>query len=295
MKAVITGATGYIGSNLMKLLLNSGWDVAIIAQPAFGYDNIKEQKEKIKILEYHGEMQELIDFFVEFKPEVVFHLAAAIILDHKPEQIATLIQSNIQFGTEVLEAMKQSSTRLFINTGTYWQNYNSDQYNPVDLYAATKEAFEKIIQLYVDAYDFRVITLRLFDVYGENDKRPKLINQIINNAEKKEIIDVSPGEQKLDMVHISDVCMAYISAHEWLVKNNGLKNEVFGVYTGETYSLKHLIGIMQKSIGKPLNVNIGGKPYKKRELMKPFSKLKKLPNWDAKICIEDGIDRMNNK
>ena len=169
---IITGATGYIGSHVLRHLLDKGWEVSIVAQSNFGYANIEDLIPQIDVFEYEGDISSLIDFFKRKNADVVMHLAAAVITNYKPEQIPTLIRSNIEFGTEILEAMRQSATRLFIGTGSYWQNYKSDSYSPVDLYAATKEAFEKILQYYVEAFGIRAITLRLFDIYGEDDRRP---------------------------------------------------------------------------------------------------------------------------
>ena len=212
---------------------------------------------------------------------MVFHLAAAVITNNQPEQIPVLIQSNIQFYTEVLEAMCHCDTRQFVGTGTYWQNYNSTTYNPVDLYAATKEASEKILQYYVDAHHFRAITLRLFDVYGEDDKRPKLWNLLRDIAGTEKMIDVSPGEQYLDLVHISDVCTAYEAAFNLLDSDLSVKNEVYGVSTGELHTLKEIISFFQSVLGKTIHVNFGKRPYKEREVMKPMREYKILPNWQA--------------
>jgi CDP-3, 6-dideoxy-D-glycero-L-glycero-4-hexulose-4-reductase len=247
------------------------------------HENIAEHKEQIRIIEYNGDISTLISFFKGENPDIVFHLAAAVISDYAPEQVKTLMQSNIQFGAEVLEAMKHSETRLLINTGSYWQNYNSNNYNPVDLYAATKETFEKIIQYYVDAHDFRTITLRLYDVYGEDDKRPKLLNLLRDIAGTDKSIDVSPGGQYLDMVHISDVCTAYLKAFELLESDSEIKNRIYGVYTGNRITLKNMIATFQQILQKPLNVNFGVKPYKNREIMNPTTMYEKLPNWNANI------------
>jgi CDP-3, 6-dideoxy-D-glycero-L-glycero-4-hexulose-4-reductase len=90
-KAVITGGTGYIGSYLVKYLLSQNWDISVIVQPELGIENIREQKEYIRILEYRGNIQELISFFKKENSDVVFHLAAVIITSYTPEQIPTLI------------------------------------------------------------------------------------------------------------------------------------------------------------------------------------------------------------
>jgi len=290
---IITGATGYIGSHLLRYLLRQDWELHIITQPEFGYSNIEDIKDDIHIFEYNHDVHSLIDYFRKVNAEVVFHLAAAVITDYTPTQIPVLIRSNVEFGTEILEAMKQSATRLFIGTGSYWQNYNSDTYNPVDLYAATKEAFEKIVQYYVDAHGFRAITLRLFDVYGEDDKRPKLLNILKRMAGTDESIDVSPGEQFLDMVHISDVCSAYLCAYNLLHTNSRIFNKIYGVYTGNRIQLKEMIKMFSEILQQNIRVNIGAKPYKEREVMNPTDKYRRLPNWNPSIMICDGLKLFN--
>jgi len=294
-KGVITGATGYIGSNLLRYLLKYDWEIYIIAQPEFGYSNIEDVKDQIKIIEYDKDINTLIDFFKKINPDVVFHLAAAVINNYKPEQIPVLIESNILFGTQVLEAMRYSKTKLFINTGSYWQNYNSDDYNPVDLYAATKESFEKIIKYYVDAYNLRCITLRLFDVYGDNDTRPKLLNLLCEIARDGTSIDVSPGDQLLDMVHISDVCTAYLAAFEQLYKNQSEYNSIYSVSTNEMTTLKNIVTILEDIFETKLNVNWGGRLYKDREIMLPNHKYKTLPNWHPNIKLEAGLKLFKRK
>lgn len=291
-KCIITGATGYIGSHVLKHLLSRGWDIHIIADPRFGYDNIKDVISEIDVFEYSGDVNALCEYFKKVEAGVVFHLAAAVITNHKPEQVPVLVQSNVQFGAEVLEAMKDSSTRVFIGTGSYWQNYKSEDYNPVDLYAATKEAFEQIMQYYVDAYQYKTATLKLFDVYGEDDKRPKIWTLLRQIAGTEQKLDVSPGEQMLDLVHVNDVCSAYECAYVYLSKIPESCREVFGVYTGERYSLKEAIGMYEEYLNKEINIVFGGKAYKQREVMNPISSLAKVPGWQPKISPKAGLERM---
>lgn len=285
----MTGATGYIGSHVLKYLLSKGWEIHVIADPKFGYANIEDVLSEIDLFEYEGNIASLCEYFKNTKADVVFHLAAAVITNYTPEQVPILIQSNIQFGTEILEAMKASGTKLLVSTGSYWQNYNSDFYNPVDLYAATKEAFEKIVQYYVDAFGIRHINLRLFDVYGEDDKRPKLWNLLRDIAGTENSIAVSPGEQKLDLVHINDVCTAYEASYQLLVNEDKFINNTYGVRTGRLVTLQEAITILEIALGKHINVVFGGKPYKEREVMSPCETYDYLPNWRAIMSVEEGF------
>lgn len=284
---VITGATGYVGSHLAKFLLDKGWEIHAIVRRGSNCESLKSLHEDLHVFTYTGDEIALSEYFRTIKPEVVFHLAAAVKNDNQIGDAESIINANILFGTAILEAMRYAGVRLFINTGTYWQNYNSDTYNPVNLYAATKEAFEKIIDYYVDAHGFRAITLRLYDIYGEDDTRPKLWNALRDIAGTDKSIDVSPGEQLLDIVHIDDICSAYETAYSVLVPENGTTNSKFGVRTGEFHTLKEWIAAYQDAVGKNINVNYGGKPYREREMMIPSRTLDILPNWKYKKAFHN--------
>ena len=218
----------------------------------------------------------MINFFKENNFEVVFHLASLFIAEHESKDVDNLLNSNIVFGTHLLEGMKESENKLLINTGTSWQHYNSEEYNPVDLYAATKEAFEKIIKYYVEAEGIRCVTLKLFDTYGENDKRPKLINLLNKFADEGKELDMSLGEQKLDLVHIDIVTDTFIKAYELLKNNKEIRNEVYGVSSGKQISLREIVENFEREIGKKLKINWGARPYRKREVMEPIKNIKNI-------------------
>lgn len=290
-KAIVTGGTGYIGSHLVRQLMEEGWQVSLIAQPEFGYHNVSDVLDRIEIFEYTGNVDELIAFFSKVAPDAVFHLAAAVLTSYQPHQISTLIQSNIQFGTEVLEAMTRSGCSKIVSTGSIWQSFNGELYNPVDLYAASKQAFETVLKYYTEACGINAVTLRIFDVYGEDDKRPKLLNLVRDIAFTDRVLDVSPAQQRLDMVHISDICSAYVAAYHYLTENRDVKNAVFGVYSGRRIKLQELLLKFGEILQIPVQVNFGGKPYKAREVMEPFDGLEVIPGWTAQVDLDEGLSR----
>jgi nucleoside-diphosphate-sugar epimerase len=288
---VVTGATGFVGSNLVRFLLKKNFKIYVILRTDSDLANLTDIEEEIEIFRYDNAITHLIDFFTVVKPTTVFHLASNFIAEHESHQIDSLIQSNITFGLHLLEAMKVSGVKQFINTGTSWQHYNNEDYNPVCLYAATKQAFESLIEYYVQAEGFKVITLKLFDTYGETDTRPKLINLLNKFADENTELSMSPGEQMLNLVHISDVCEAFCLAYELLDAEKFEGNKVYAVESNENFKLKDIISLFEKITGKKINVNWGGKLYRKREVMDVWKNGLRLPNWEPSITLEEGLTK----
>lgn len=291
-KILVTGATGYIGSNLIKRLLNMQNEIYIIVRPCSKLNLIEEVKDKIDIFEYNKETKNLINYFNKIKPDIVIHLASLFISEHKTENIDDLIESNIIFGTNILEAMLHSGTKKIINTGTSWQHYNNQEYNPTCLYAATKEAYEKILEYYVESENFNAITLKLFDTYGPKDTRNKIINLFEKISVTGQTLDMSAGEQYLDLVYIDDVIQSYIKSIE-LIEKKDIKHKKYFVSSGKQISLKDLSKIYEKVNNVKLNINWGKRIYRKREVMKPYNKGEMVPDWKATISIEKGLENIN--
>lgn len=286
-KAIVTGATGFIGSNLCEKLLEE-FDVYIIVRKNADYSNIAHIKNNLNIFEYDSDIKNLVATFEEIKPDVVFHLASKI-AEQNMDNIDDIINSNITFGVHILEAMKQTNTKIIVNTGTYWQYLQGDTYSPVNFYASSKEAFQKILTLYVEAYNIRTINLILYDVYSELDNRKKIFTLFNEYADTGEVLNLSKGEQYLDCVYIEDVCEAFVCAYYYLVENSNVVNERFEVATNEQHTLIELVEIFQEETNKNLKVDFGKLPYRDRQIMKPCTPFENLPNWTAKFSIREGF------
>lgn len=276
-KILVTGATGFVGSNLSRKLLELDCKVSIISKKEFGYQNIEYIKENLDIFEYDGDILDLIEYMKKKKFDGVFHLASLFIAEHQSKDVDDLIDSNIKFGTQLLEAMKESKTSLLIDTGTSWQHYENEEYNPVDLYAATKQAFQDIIKYYTEAENIRCITLKLFDTYGETDKRPKLINLLMKSKKEKIKLEMTEGNQMIDLVYIDDVINNFIFAYNYLLNNKEIIYEKYGVATGEVNTLKKVVELFQITEENTIIVDWGKRVYRKREVMVPWKDYKTLP------------------
>jgi nucleoside-diphosphate-sugar epimerase len=223
------------------------------------------------------------------KPDVVVHLASAVVIEHT-DSIDSIIESNIRFPTLLLDAMIETGSKRLINTGTSWQHFNDKlTYDPVNLYAASKQAFADIAVYYERAHLLRLRTLKLFDVYGSRDDRRKLIPLLLNVRLTGEPLDLSPGEQIVDLVHVEDVARAYLAVAEHLMAQTEPDNAEYMVRSGELVSIRELVAMIERVGERPLPVKWGGRKYRAREVMKPSSLVSPVPGWRPHISLESGL------
>ena len=287
MNILITGATGFIGKNLIKAMSHEN-EVHVVVRPSTICDGLDAQR----IFVFNDNIEELKDYLVKNQIEGIIHLASLYITRHQNEQIKDLILSNVYFGTSVLEAGKQAHVRWFINTGSYWQNYTFDSknYRPVNLYAATKQAFIDVAKFYTETSDIHFVTLKICDTYGPNDPRKKIMSLFKQYADSGEQLKMSPGEQKINLLYIDDVIQGFIALTNLLHNNVELSNE-YALSAKTTYSLKELANIFEQVSPKKLNIVWGGLPYREREVMRPWQMGEIVPGWKQTIDIYQGIQR----
>lgn len=286
--AVVTGATGFVGRHLIKHLLGAGWRVLAIVRPTSNCSPLADLGENLSLCTHEGSIDSLIEQFQSIRPSIVFHLASLFLSEHQPKDVESLIQSNLLFGTQLVEAMTQAGVTYLVNTGTAWQHYQNQDYSPVNLYAATKQAFEALLEYYIEARGLRVITLKLHDTFGPDDPRPKLINLLRRVAAGRDELPMSRGEQLIDLVHVDDVVAAFEQAADRLSGGYVADHECYAVSSGCPISLRSLVGEIEKMLGRSLPVLWGSRPYREREVMVPWQGLP-LPGWTTTVNLSSGI------
>lgn len=286
--ALVTGATGFVGRHLARRLVREGWQVHILSRAG---SRLPEAEEFAQVTNHihDGSTEGMVRCVAQAKPDVVFHLASLFLSQHATKDIDSLNQSNVLFGNQLLEAMKVNKVTRIINTGTSWQHYNNEDYNPVCLYAATKQAFEAIIAYYVQACGVKAITLELFDTYGPDDPRPKLFHLLKKAATTGEPLDMSAGEQLIDLVHIDDVVEAYLVAAKRLLEGSVSQHVIYAVSSGHPMPLKELVLLYAEVTRQTVNVHWGARPYRYREVMVTWDRGEKLPVWSPSITIQAGM------
>lgn len=289
-RALLTGASGFVGAALTRRLLADGWEVHLLLRASSSTEGLPPQAQ---VHRHDGSTLQLIDIMRAAAPQVVFHLASLFLAAHKPEDVERLIHANLLFSTQLVEAMAACGVRQLVNTGTSWEHYEDQAYNPVCLYAATKAAFTALLHYYVEVHQLRVITLKLFDTYGAGDTRPKVLNLLKRVANEGTSLGMSPGEQLVDLVYIDDVMDAFVLASAQLA-TQAAGIEEYGVSSGQPVPLKEIAALYAQVSGKPLNIAWGGRPYREREVMLPWHSYRSVPGWRPKVGLAQGLALFHN-
>lgn len=291
---LVTGAAGYIGRHLVKRLLAENRRVSVAVRESTDLTPLSSCMDRLSVFYDDGCVEHLADFMSDHHVECVVHLATLYITYHKPSDIAPMIESNISFGARILEAMKLAGVRNILYSRTSWQHYLDCGYNPVNLYAAMKQAFEDIMKYYTQAEGFHSIILEIYDTYGEWDPRGKIINLFKERGRTGETIELSPGEQKLDYLYIDDIVSAFMRALDKM-KADWAGEEEYALCSEELHTLKDVVSTFEKAYGVKLNIRWGAYTYRPREIFKPYRKLEPLDGWRPVYSLRSGFERMHEK
>jgi nucleoside-diphosphate-sugar epimerase len=289
MKLLVTGATGFVGRRLCARLLRDGAEVHAVIRPTTNRARLADAR--LPAVVDDGSAATLGAYVRGRNFDAVVHLAALFLAEHKPEQVGDLIAANVLFAARVLEAAAAAGIPRFLNTGTAWQHFRGDAYLPVNLYAASKQAFADLARFYEQTSPVYFTTLMLNDTYGPGDERPKLLNRWDQISRTGEALDLSPGEQRLDLVHVDDVAEAYcrllaLTADDPERRHAGRE---FALHAEKLVTLRELAGLFTRATGRALNVRWGGRPYRAREIMNPWPGGEPLPGWKPRIGLEVGL------
>jgi nucleoside-diphosphate-sugar epimerase len=286
--ALVTGATGFIGGHLVRHLATHGWKVHVLSR------RISSDPAVAQAATWHyylGDCESASRAISLSQPDVVFHLASLTLVEHTGEQIDALIDANLRFGMHLLEAMSEHNVKKLINTGTSWQHYNGANYDPVNLYAATKQAFEAILDYYCNVHRFSATSVRLQSTYGPGDRRGKLLPLLLNAVLRDEKVELTPGKQKLMYVHVFDVAKAFeiISKRIRLTGRVSGSHERISLWSKEIYSIKELVAIIEKCSGRKIKALWGAKGYRYREVMDPCCLPSRMISWSPSIKLSEYI------
>ncbi len=311
LRVAITGASGFTGSRFGFLARTEGARVLGLSRTTVpegcydeihvlhGFGNADPQRMEEPI---HG----LAEKLAQHRIDVLVHLAAEFVAHHRsPAQAISLIDSNVRFGTGVLEACRIAGVARVVTAGTAWQHFEGRPYCPVSLYASTREAFESVARHYSESTDMEFVRLHFYDSYGEGDQRPKLLPILKGHFERciaafrkgdslPAPLPLGPCDSLINLLHVNDVSRAIlVAASDADVLSQ--KFPLYAVRTAKSLSVREIVGqvaeLFRAATGQELPILVGSLPRRSREMHDDWTFAPVLPHWTPQIGLSEGLRR----
>ncbi len=280
MKTVLlTGGYGFLGSHLLKALIEDNYNV-IVLEKSFASDwRIKKLHLKNKFKFYLEDKCNLEDIFKNNQIDLVIHTATDYGRELKQYE---LINNNVIFPLKILELLKTYKGEAFFNTDSYFNKPNTCM-SYLGNYIMTKKHLENWLKL---EKEVKVFNMKLEHIYGELDSDQKFVTSIYNQLKANvKSIDLTEGSQKRDFINVREVVEIYIK----LLKS--LRNLKDGFYnleigTGKSISVKEFVEDLKKRLNSTTKLNFGALEMRENEIMDSKAELENLKKIIMKNLLE---------
>jgi len=284
MKILVTGATGFLGSYLVKALVKEGHEVAILKRSFSKTWRIDSVLDQIGV--YDLDRCDLEQPFKECGQfDAVIHTATCY--GRNSESVQQIFEANTVFPLKLLEMSTLYNTTTFLNTDTILHKY-------LNAYALSKNHFREVGKLFADAGKIRFINIKLEHIYGPNDDESKFITYIVNNCLKNiPELKLTRGEQKRDFIYIDDI----VAAYSILLNRATLQPKLYQEYeigSERPVSIKQLVEYVHKLTHSRTILQFGAIPYRANEMMESCTNNKELRDlgWKPKVDLIMGIEEL---
>jgi NAD dependent epimerase/dehydratase len=305
-RITVTGAGGFIGSHVVSLLLEVGYNVkALVHYNSMNHwghlQNITDNSiKKLQIIMGDVTDSRCVYDLIEGS-EIVLHLAALIGIPYSYQAPESYINTNIRGTNNVLEACRRHKTSRVVITSTS-EVYGTAVYEPIDEihplqaqspYSATKIAADKLAESYFRSYDLPVVTLRPFNTYGPRQSSraviPTILSQALSGEKEIYLGSIDPIR---DLTFVEDTARAFKLAAE----ADDIEGETIHFGQGKAISIGELAHLCLEIVGSKATIvkeKVRERPKKSEVelLICDPTKAKKLLNWSPKVSLEEGLKR----
>ena len=294
-KVLVTGGAGFIGSNLVKRLLEEGNTVTVLDNFMSGYRSNLDPFPVVRIIEGDIRDKTVVETAME-GAEVVFHLAASVGNKRSIDQPITDAEINVLGTLNILEAARKEGVRKIVassSAGIFGELKTmpikeDHPIEPDSPYGCTKLCEEKLCLSYAKLYDIEAVCLRYFNVYGPNQRFDAYGNVIpifvFRMLRNESLLIYGDGEQTRDFVHVDDVVQANIKA----AKAIGVSG-AFNIASGTRVTINRLVEMIIKD-NNAIKIEHGSeRPGDVRHSLADISLAHQRINYSPSVDLESGI------
>ena len=284
MTILVSGATGFLGSYLLKRFLHEGFEVIALKRSTSNTFRIKDLVGRTTL--YDVDQTDIKEIFKQHNIDVVVNTVTDYGRVNKT--ISSILDTNLIFAVRLLENAINSNVRTFINTDTLLEK-------DINNYALSKDQF--VQWMYFLSDKIKMVNIKIEHMYGPKDDDNKFIYWVINQLKYNvDTIDLTSGVQKRDFIYIDDIVDAYISIINNIEDFSSF--EAFELGTGKAVEVRELLNIIYNQIKQKQSLNtklnFGAIAYRDKENMCMEADVSKLQSlgWEAQVKLEDGIKKI---
>lgn len=291
---LVTGGAGFIGSHLVKRLVEAGHEVVVLDDLSRGsLENLGDALEAVEFV--RGDVRDL-ELVRELArgAEAVVHLAALVDVAESAERPSEYFGVNAMGALSVARAARGASVLVYASSSAVYGEprrvpvSEGEEPKPKSPYAASKLAGEAAVLSVAEAAGYRPVVLRLFNVYGPRQSRAYagVISEFVSRAAAGlPLVIHGDGSQVRDFVHVSDVVRAF----ELAIERDGASG-VFNIGSGRPTSIAELASAVLRLSGRRLGVVRGPpRPGDVRVSVADISRARRELGWEPRVSLEEGL------
>jgi len=281
---LITGSTGFVGSNLLNNLYN-GNKIYLIIRKRNQVKNLIKKYKNVNII-FYNKINELNKKLKNYKIDIVIHCATHYVKKHNYYDIKKLNDSNILLGNILLENLKNMKVKKFINFSTTWEDYNSIKDNNYNLYSAYKKGFGIILNYYEKILStIKFYNVMISNTFGKSDNRLKITTVLKNNHKKNKLTEIVSKNLIVNLLNVNDIS----SAITLIIKKN-IKPGKYLLKNNKDFKINEIVEEFNKNNVKKLIIKWTSNKIIKEKIY-PYNKLK---GWEPKQSnILDIVDTIS--
>jgi nucleoside-diphosphate-sugar epimerase len=299
-RVLVTGASGFIGSHLVRRLVDEGADVHALTSTVSAVYPVRlvELRERITLHEGNLIDRSAMDAVVDHvRPEYVFHLGAFTHVGKSWERVDECIQANVQGTVNLLQALARHRPRRFVYTGTSEIYGDIDvpfredaRVNPISPYSVSKYAGERFCRMFHQGYGWPLVMLRPFNAYGPGQSPDRIIPEIIVRALRRQELKMTEGHQTREFNYVADIAEGFVLAGT----TAAIDGQVINLGCGEEVSMREIARSVLAVMGDPIKPQFGALPERPTEIPRMFSdstKARALLGWQPRHSLREGLEK----